>query len=218
MEPSTTSGHRSNISAYPPLPLAFTAPGLACGDRPAALQLAALLLLFVFALILLEKWSRRRSKYYQIPNRATWPRVAILSGGLRVWAAWLVVPAAGPVRGLFVPTATVSVDDPEPRRRNPGWRISGFGNPQPDSGNPTAPHCHGVIPAVMAYGLRPKQHFPVAVGGTDGVSGILPVPGAVIAVGIFNSPWPDSITPSSTAGCVPPLTYRSGGGGGGTCS
>ncbi|MGK7901739.1 MAG: ABC transporter permease [Hormoscilla sp.] len=35
------------------------------GERVAAAQLAAFLLLFIFGLILLERWSRRQAKYYQ---------------------------------------------------------------------------------------------------------------------------------------------------------
>ena len=37
-------------------------------QRIAAAQLAAVLMLFIFALILLERWSRRQARYYQSPN------------------------------------------------------------------------------------------------------------------------------------------------------
>lgn len=39
------------------------------GDSAAAAQLAALLMLFVFALILLERWSRRQARYHHTSNR-----------------------------------------------------------------------------------------------------------------------------------------------------
>ncbi|ACK72012.1 binding-protein-dependent transport systems inner membrane component [Gloeothece citriformis PCC 7424] len=39
------------------------------GARVAAAQLAAFLMLFIFALIIVERWSRRQAKYYQISNR-----------------------------------------------------------------------------------------------------------------------------------------------------
>lgn len=39
------------------------------GARVAAAQLAAFLMLFIFALIILERWSRRQAKYYQISSR-----------------------------------------------------------------------------------------------------------------------------------------------------
>ncbi len=38
------------------------------GERVAAAQLAAMLMLFILALILLERWSRRQAKYYQAKN------------------------------------------------------------------------------------------------------------------------------------------------------
>ncbi|WP_013324234.1 ABC transporter permease [Gloeothece verrucosa] len=39
------------------------------GARVAAAQLAAFLMLFIFALIILERWSRRQAKYYQVSSR-----------------------------------------------------------------------------------------------------------------------------------------------------
>ena len=39
------------------------------GERVAAAQLAAMLLLFILALILLERWSRRQARYYQSGGR-----------------------------------------------------------------------------------------------------------------------------------------------------
>ncbi|MDJ0705729.1 MAG: iron ABC transporter permease [Leptolyngbyaceae cyanobacterium MO_188.B28] len=39
------------------------------GERVAAAQLAAMLMLFILALVLLEKWSRRQARYYQSGGR-----------------------------------------------------------------------------------------------------------------------------------------------------
>ncbi|HEY9631278.1 MAG TPA: iron ABC transporter permease [Coleofasciculaceae cyanobacterium] len=46
----------------------------ALGDRGAACQLAACLLLFIFALLAVERWFRQRAKYYQTNSRQPFPR------------------------------------------------------------------------------------------------------------------------------------------------
>jgi len=71
------------------------------GDRPAAVQLAAVLLLVVFALIGLERWSRRRAKYYQtLAQPMAQSRYAL--GGVRGLLA--VVVCAAPIGlGLLLP-------------------------------------------------------------------------------------------------------------------
>jgi iron(III) transport system permease protein len=57
------------------------------GDGGAAAQLSALLMSFVFALILLERWSRRRARFHHTGNRNTRPPRFELAG-LRRWAAF----------------------------------------------------------------------------------------------------------------------------------
>lgn len=56
------------------------------GERVAAAQLAAMLMLFILALILLERGSRRQAKYYQAKNSAQTPTAYRLRGG-RGWFA-----------------------------------------------------------------------------------------------------------------------------------
>ncbi len=56
------------------------------GDAPAAAQLAAVLLGFVFTLLLVERWSRRRARYFHgAGGHRHFPRYQL--GGLRGWAA-----------------------------------------------------------------------------------------------------------------------------------
>jgi iron(III) transport system permease protein len=73
------------------------------GDRPAAVQLSAVLLLFIFGLVLLEQRSRRQARYYQATARTVAQSRYRLTG-LRALAAWLTcfLPV---LLGLLVPTA-----------------------------------------------------------------------------------------------------------------
>jgi len=58
------------------------------GERVAAAQLAAFLLLLILWLILLERWSRRQARYYQTSNRYRRAARYALSGGPAL-GAWL---------------------------------------------------------------------------------------------------------------------------------
>ncbi len=57
------------------------------GDSATAAQLAAMLLGFVFALLLLEKWSRKRAKFHHTSNKYS----IILRFQLKGWMAVLVI-------------------------------------------------------------------------------------------------------------------------------
>ena len=73
------------------------------GERTAATQLAAVLMIFILSLILLERWSRRQARYYQTSSPfqrlSTYP----LNGG-RAFLAWwsCFLPIA---LGLLIPGA-----------------------------------------------------------------------------------------------------------------
>ncbi len=58
------------------------------GERVAATQLAAILLLLTLGLILLERWSRRRSRYYQLGHPTAVNRFQLQ--GIHVIGAWLM--------------------------------------------------------------------------------------------------------------------------------
>lgn len=71
------------------------------GDRPGAVQLAAVLLLFIAALVWLEQRSRRQARYYQGQGRAQ-AHCPYRLRGWRAWGAWGV--CALPVGlGLILP-------------------------------------------------------------------------------------------------------------------
>jgi iron(III) transport system permease protein len=81
------------------------------GERIAAAQLAACLMLFVLVLILLEKWSRRQARYYQTASQQhQLPKYQL--GFLRGFLAWIAcfVPFALGflVLGIYLLHMTVS--------------------------------------------------------------------------------------------------------------
>lgn len=71
------------------------------GDSDAATQLSAVLLTFVFALIMIEYWSRRRARFHHVGNR----EIALTRTRVQSWrgitvAAWCVTPI---LLGFFIP-------------------------------------------------------------------------------------------------------------------
>ncbi len=77
----------------------------ALGDRMTALHLAVCLVGFVFLVIALERWQRRRT-----PNRAAPPGGPVTPVELRGWRAWLAFAAAAlPLTlGFFLPVAILA--------------------------------------------------------------------------------------------------------------
>ena len=71
------------------------------GEQVAAAQLSAVLMMFIFGLILLERWSRRQARYYQTSSRQQ--RLSVYS--LRGWRAGLAgLACALPITlGLLIP-------------------------------------------------------------------------------------------------------------------
>lgn len=77
------------------------------GDPGAAAQLAALLMSFVFVLIVLERWSRRRARFHHTSSRYTkLPRYR-LSGGRRIAA--LAACSLPVLLGFVLPAAQLAV-------------------------------------------------------------------------------------------------------------
>jgi iron(III) transport system permease protein len=77
----------------------------AMGERSAAMQMSALLLVFIFSLVILERWARRQQRYYQSANRyQPLPKYALR--GLRGVAAMLActLPVCG---GFLVPAGAL---------------------------------------------------------------------------------------------------------------
>jgi iron(III) transport system permease protein len=149
------------------------------GDRPAAVQLSAVLLLFILALVVLEQRSRRRARYYQGMAR-TIAQTRYRLGGLRAAGAWLAC-AAPVLLGLIIPTGLLlgmTVRNAE-ATLNGDFVVLGLNSLVLAV---LAALLAVLLALVMGYGLRlnPTPALKLAVQGANlGYA----VPGAVIAVG-----------------------------------
>ncbi|MBD2231682.1 ABC transporter permease [Phormidium tenue] len=149
------------------------------GDRPAAVQLSAVLLLFIFALVVLEQRSRRRARYYQgMARTISQSRYGL--GGLRAVGAWLAC-AAPVLLGLIIPTGLLlgmTIRNAEDTL-NGDFVVLGFNSLVLAV---LAAVLAVLLALVMAYGLRLNgtSFLKLSVQGANlGYA----VPGAVIAVG-----------------------------------
>lgn len=151
------------------------------GERVAATQLSAFLLLFVLWLILLELWSRRQSRYYQIATtQRQLPSYQLR--GIRAVGAWLscVMPIslgfvlpAGILLDMTLKNLSESLDD----------RFWGFARNSLLLAVITAVIAV-VIAVIMAYGLRLRSNIGMQLAARIASMGYA-VPGSVIAVGIL---------------------------------
>lgn len=75
------------------------------GERIAATQLAAFTLIFILALVWMERWSRRQQQYYQSANRSQPPS----RYPLQSWRQWLaiLVCVAPIILGFFIPAGVL---------------------------------------------------------------------------------------------------------------
>jgi iron(III) transport system permease protein len=154
---------------------------LGLGERPAATQLAALLMLFIFALILLERWSRGMRRYQHTGARyQVLPRYRLR--GSKAVAAWLA--CAAPVTlGFLIPAAALAIwaagtADEAINRRFLTMAASSF-----LVATITAVLAV-VLAATVAYGLRIRQTPTMTIAARIAALGYA-VPGSVIAVGVL---------------------------------
>ena len=151
------------------------------GERVAAAQLAAFLLLFILWLILLERWSRRRARYYQSVGSHRRMASYQLRGIRAVGAGFacflplglgFLLPAAVLLE-MTIKNATITIDE----------RFWGFARNSFVLAVITA--MLGVaIAVVMAYGLRLRSNVGMRFATRIASMGYA-VPGSVIAVGIL---------------------------------
>ncbi|HEY9637184.1 MAG TPA: iron ABC transporter permease [Coleofasciculaceae cyanobacterium] len=151
------------------------------GDRVAASQLAAFLLIFILWLILLERWSRRRARYYQ--TTGTHRRLPSYQlRGIRAVGAWLAcfLPVC---LGFLLPAAVLLEMTLENATSSLDERFWGFARNSFILATVTA--ALGVaIALVMAYGLRLYSNLGMRLAARIASMGYA-VPGSVIAVGIL---------------------------------
>jgi iron(III) transport system permease protein len=149
------------------------------GERIAAAQLSTCLLLFVFGLIVLERWSRRQARYYQTVGRNQTLSVYSLRG----WRSLLaMVTCAVPVLlGLLLPVAlfaNMTLNNWGRTMNRNFWQLSQ--NSLILSALTAAIAI--VLSVIMAYGVRLRPNWVMNLGTRLSSMGYA-VPGAVIAVG-----------------------------------
>jgi iron(III) transport system permease protein len=151
------------------------------GDRPAAAQLAALLMLFVLGLILLERWFRRQSRYYQTHSRyQALPRYSLRGGRGAIALLICVLPF---LLGFVVPAiflAQMTLQNLDQLGQGQFWSFA-------QNSLLLASLTAGIglaIALLMAYGVRLNPN-PGMIMATRLASMGYALPGSVIAVGIL---------------------------------
>jgi iron(III) transport system permease protein len=151
------------------------------GERAAATQLSAVLLLLTFGLIALEKRSRGRSQYYQTTTRSQPPQPYHLGPGAAIGAIILcLVPL---VLGFGIPAGLLAQMTWENRAQAFGpqfWELASHSITLAA----TAAAGAVLIAAVLAYGVRLAPTPLLKAAAQLSALGYA-VPGAVIAVGIM---------------------------------
>jgi iron(III) transport system permease protein len=151
------------------------------GERIAAAQLSAMLMVFILTLILLERWSRRQAQYYQANNSLKSPtcyQLSGLRGGLAFLACLLPISFGLLIPGgLLIGMVQGNVSDALGRR---------FGELVSNSlilAAVTAAIAL-VLSLILAYGQRLDGSRMTRFGVRLAAMGY-GIPGAVIAVGIL---------------------------------
>jgi iron(III) transport system permease protein len=151
------------------------------GETAAAAQLAAILMLFVLALILLERWSRGHRRYAHGAGAYRAIAVPQLHGARAVAAA--AACAIPVVLGFVVPAASLAWliwQDPEIALATPLTALARNSFTLATTGAAVIV----VVAIVVAYAMRLRGGPFVAAAGRVAALGYA-IPGAVIAVGIM---------------------------------
>jgi len=151
------------------------------GDREAAAQLAACLLLLILGLVLLERWSRRQAQYYQNHSRER-RLLGYPLQGIRAAIAWIVcfVPL---FFGFFLPLALLLQMTIQNTRQTADDRSWGFAANSFILAAVTAALAV-LIALLMAYGLRLRSNLGMRIAARIASMGYA-IPGSVIAVGVL---------------------------------
>jgi iron(III) transport system permease protein len=164
----------------------------AMGERSAAMQMSALLLVFIFSLVILERWARRQQRYYQSANRYQ-PLPKYVLRGLRGVAAMLactlpvcggfLIPAGALLQLMFAggsPAAQTDSDFPAAAVEDRFWS---FASNSLLLAGVTA-LIAVAIAIILAYGQRLNPSKTNRLATQTAVLGYA-IPGAVIAVGVM---------------------------------
>ncbi|MGD1895524.1 MAG: ABC transporter permease [Phormidesmis sp.] len=151
------------------------------GERVAAAQLSAMLMLFILALILLERRSRRQAQYYQANNSVKTPTVYQLSGFRGALAFFACILPIG--LGLLLPGGLLA--QMAFKNLDQAWGNQ-FGELVSNSlilAGLTAAIAL-FLSLILAYGQRLNNNRYIRMGVRLAAMGY-GIPGAVIAVGIL---------------------------------
>lgn len=151
------------------------------GERIAASQLAACLLLGVLALLLLEQWSRRQTRYYQSTNRYQPPSAYPLKGGRALLAS--LVCGLPIVLGFLVPALQLLQMSTQNITERFGERFWTLARNSLILALLTAMICMGLA-LILAYGLRLRPSKLMELSVRTAAVGYA-IPGSVIAVGVL---------------------------------
>jgi iron(III) transport system permease protein len=151
------------------------------GERQAASQLAACLMLFILGLILLERWSRRQVRYYQSGNVRQPPNRYVLRG---IRAAIAQIACLIPLcLGFIVPTALLlhmTIKNADVTITDRFWQFA--------SNSFTLAGLTAVlgvaIALIVAYGVRLRPTPAMSLAARISAMGYA-IPGSVIAVGVL---------------------------------
>ena len=152
---------------------------LGMGERAAAAQLAAFLMLFILVLIVLERWSRRQSRYYQSANsRQNIPKYNL--GWLRSIFAWVAcfLPIA---LGFLIPSGyllQMTINNLSETFDDDFWSLA---NHSFLCAIATAIIAM-IIALILAYGQRLQPNWAMRTSVRVAAMGYA-IPGSVIAVG-----------------------------------
>ncbi len=149
----------------------------ALGDQPAAMQLAALLVVLALGVIVVEQWSRGRVRFHQPPSR---PLARFPLGGWAGCLAWLVC-ALPVLLGFVIPFSLLvymCLSYGQPLLDGDFWSLA--------QNSLTLAGISSVLGAAIALVLAYLQrYFPMAQLAVRFSAMGYGVPGAVIAVGIM---------------------------------
>ena len=151
------------------------------GEPQAAAQLAAILMLFIAGLLVLEKWSRHQAKYYQTSNNYAQPTLYNLSW----WRSLLVNIFCGVpvIFGFFVPVGVLlnmALTRPQAKFQLKFWE---FAQHSFILAALTAAIAVAIA-LVLAYGKRLNNNLTLRAGVQIAALGY-GIPGSVIAVGVL---------------------------------
>ncbi len=151
------------------------------GERQAAAQLAAFLMLFIFTLIILELWSRRQARYYQNSS----PQLHLPRYQLKSWRAiiaWIVcfLPFWGGFLAPAIYLVNLVIANAKNALANNFWNLARHSFTVAIISAIAAL----ILALIMAYGKRLQDNFFMNASIRIAALGYA-IPGSVIAVGIL---------------------------------